>query len=77
MSPEMFSEVYARRGIFHEHRCHQTNQNCGRVSLAGTGMRKPYHAQLLNQLEAVDSATPLLRIDSGNTSLGKIQPIGP
>lgn len=33
--------------------------------------------QLLNQFEAVDKATPLLRIESGKTSLGRIHPIGP
>lgn len=34
-------------------------------------------AQLLTQFDAVLSATPLLRIDSGNTSLGSTQPMGP
>ena len=33
--------------------------------------------QLLNQFEAVESATPLLLIDNGNTSLGKTQPLAP
>ena len=33
--------------------------------------------QLFNQFEAVDSATPLLLIDNGITSLGKTQAIGP
>ena len=33
--------------------------------------------QLFNQFEVVDSATPLLLIDNGNTSLGKTQAIGP
>ena len=33
--------------------------------------------QLLTQFDAVLSATPLLRIDSGNTSLGSTQPMGP
>ena len=32
--------------------------------------------QLFNQFEAVESATPLLMIDNGNTSLGKTQEIG-
>lgn len=34
-------------------------------------------AQLLNQLDAVDRDTPLLRTESGNTSLGRTHPIGP
>lgn len=33
--------------------------------------------QLFNQFDAVESATPLLLIDNGNTSLGRTQPIGP
>jgi hypothetical protein len=33
--------------------------------------------QLFNQFEAVESATPLLLIDNGNTSLGRTQAIGP
>jgi hypothetical protein len=32
-------------------------------------------AQLFTQFEAVDSDTPLLRMDSGNTSLGSTQPV--
>lgn len=31
--------------------------------------------QLFTQFEAVDSDTPLLRMDSGNTSLGSTQPV--
>jgi hypothetical protein len=38
---------------------------------------KEQHIQLFNQFEAVESATPLLLIDNGNTSLGKTQAIGP
>jgi hypothetical protein len=33
--------------------------------------------QLFNQFDAVESATPLLLIDNGNTSLGRTQAIGP
>ena len=32
---------------------------------------------MLSQLDAVESATPLLRIESGKTSLGRIHPMGP
>lgn len=41
--------------------------------------RKKEHErlQLLNQLEAVERATPFPRIDNGKTSLGSTQPIGP
>ena len=40
-------------------------------------MQENMDIQLFNQFEAVESATPLLLIDNGNTSLGKIQAIGP
>jgi hypothetical protein len=38
---------------------------------------KEWNKQLLIQFEAVDRETPLLRIERGNTSLGRTQPIGP
>ena len=36
-----------------------------------------YNSQLLNQLDAVDIAAPLLRRDSGKTSVGNTQATGP
>ena len=39
--------------------------------------RKRKDIQLFNQFQAVQNATPLLLTDNGNTSLGKIQAIGP
>ena len=39
--------------------------------------KKKMDIQLFNQFTAVENATPLLLIDKGNTSLGKIQAIGP
>jgi hypothetical protein len=41
-----------------------------------TGVKSPMK-KLFNQVVAVESATPLLLIDNGNTSLGKTQAIGP
>lgn len=35
------------------------------------------YPQLFSQFEAVETATPLLRMDSGRTSLGKIHAMGP
>ena len=36
-----------------------------------------HNLQLLNQLDAVDIAAPLLRKDRGNTSVGRTQATGP
>ena len=40
-------------------------------------MQKNDNIQLFNPFDAVESATPLLLIDKGNTSLGSTQPMGP
>ena len=51
-----------------------TNVRQHKVRARGNGGE---NAQLFIQLLAVDNDTPLLRIESGKTSLGRIQPMGP
>lgn len=60
------------------HQCgrYQADYNCKSKS-AKEGRGGWGDSQLLTQFDAVESATPLLRTESGNTSLGRTQPMGP
>lgn len=60
-----------------------SRNNANQVSISLSDGHEASHmisqtdSQLFTQLEAVERDTPLLRMDSGKTSLGRIQPMGP